>query len=903
MTDFPDRLRASLADRYRIERELGGGGMSRVFVATELALGREVVIKVVSPDAMDSGAAERFAREVQLAARLQHTNIVPVLAAGEADGTAYYTMPYVRGESLRARMARGPVPVDEARALLRDVLRALAHAHAAGIVHRDVKPENVLLSGDGALVADFGIAKAIGLAFGDTIDTGPEATAGGARTALTRVGTSLGTPAYMAPEQVAGDVVDARTDLYAWGLMAWELLAGRHPFADRTTTQALLAAHLAERPAPLLDVLPPEGRRAPGVRELATLVMACIEKAPEARPADARTALTALDATVSGASVHLAPVPQSRRLLVLAGAALAVAAVTAALLRGRDATPTASGAAEGGTQAAPLAPKRVVVATFTNRSGDASLDPVGAMAADWIARGLATTGVVDVGGTAADLASRGVTTDAANGGSPLLALARAANAGLVISGAYYRQGDSVLFQADFTDANAGKLLQSVGPVPALAGAPLQGIEALRKRVVDGLAILLDSTLSSYAAQTVQLPLAEAYREFLQGEALFYRDERTAAAHYRRAAALDPQYAWPSLRLLGLATNRSNEALADSLLDRLRTRRASLTRFEAAYLDVLGCDREWSPAYDRCIEAGQALAQVAPRSQFAQYLAGLMYRWSNRPRSADSVLRRLDPASGELRGRVYFFTHRSAALLDLGDAAGALALADEARRLVGERAVLLQYRVSALVALRRGDEAERVLDDAWTLPSDLGVTVAAIAARTIRFLRLAGDSARAERLGVRVLVRLDARPATESQGPAGRDDRMRVLVALRRWPAVVAITDSMAREGIVALPMSVARGVALALLGRRAEAIAIEARLAADRRPIGSVDQCSTGFRTCRAAARATLRAALGDRAGAMVLIEGENPRWYFDAEATGGVMLDELLRGYPAWERWKASRG
>ena len=202
--------------------------MSRVFVATETSLDRSVVVKVIAPDLLEGMSAERFAREVHLAARLQQANIVPVLAAGDADGLPYYTMPFVRGESLRARMASGaPLSVADAIHILRDVARALAYAHGEGIVHRDIKPENVLLSGGAAVVTDFGIAKAI-----DISRTQDGDSSGGGHVTLTRAGSSLGTPAYMSPEQAAGDPsVDHRADIYAWGLIAWELLAGRHPFA------------------------------------------------------------------------------------------------------------------------------------------------------------------------------------------------------------------------------------------------------------------------------------------------------------------------------------------------------------------------------------------------------------------------------------------------------------------------------------------------------------------------------------------------------------------------------------------------------------------------------------------------------------------------------------------------
>ena len=256
-TSLREQLQATLEGSYTLGRELGGGGMSRVFVAEETTLGRRVVVKVLAPELTEGMSAERFAREVRVAARLQHPNIVPLLAAGERDGLAYYTMPYVEGESLRARLSReGRLSIDVAVSVLRDVARALEYAHEHGVVHRDIKPENILLTHGAASVADFGIAKALHVArtaapsgAGDVETTGPRAT----DETLTRLGSSLGTPAYMAPEQAAGDPdVDARADVYAWGVVAYELLAGAPPFAGRTA-HALVMAHIGEPPPPLGD--------------------------------------------------------------------------------------------------------------------------------------------------------------------------------------------------------------------------------------------------------------------------------------------------------------------------------------------------------------------------------------------------------------------------------------------------------------------------------------------------------------------------------------------------------------------------------------------------------------------------------------------------------------------------
>ena len=276
--DLRDQLQHTLGTSYTLERELGGGGMSRVFVAEDTALGRSVVVKVLPPEMASGVSIERFKREITLAARLQHPHIVPLLSAGETGGLPYFTMPFVEGESLRARLARGEeVPLKAAVHLLREVASALAYAHRKGVIHRDIKPENVLITEQHAMVTDFGVAKAISAATHADAD------------GLTAVGVALGTPAYMAPEQVAGDPgTDHRADIYAFGVIAYELLAGRAPFAGRTA-QALMAAHVLETPEAI------SSRRVGVPAELSALVMRCLEKSPDNRPQSAEDILRRLD--------------------------------------------------------------------------------------------------------------------------------------------------------------------------------------------------------------------------------------------------------------------------------------------------------------------------------------------------------------------------------------------------------------------------------------------------------------------------------------------------------------------------------------------------------------------------------------------------------------------------------
>jgi TolB-like protein len=281
-TDLLADLQSHFGNTYALERELGGGGMSRVFVARDERLDRRVVIKLLPPSVTATISADRFKREIMLAAGLQHPNIVPVLSAGEFGTLPYFVMPFIDGESLRARMMRGPLSVRETVMILKDVVRALAFAHGRGVIHRDIKPDNVLLAAGAAVVTDFGVAKALSASRQQM----------GARTpapTMTGVGTSLGTPAYMAPEQAAADPsTDHRADLYALGIVAYEMLTGAPPFHGRSP-QALLAAQLSEKPAPLTS------RRYDVSGPLSMLIMQCLEKEPAKRPKNATDVLRALD--------------------------------------------------------------------------------------------------------------------------------------------------------------------------------------------------------------------------------------------------------------------------------------------------------------------------------------------------------------------------------------------------------------------------------------------------------------------------------------------------------------------------------------------------------------------------------------------------------------------------------
>jgi tRNA A-37 threonylcarbamoyl transferase component Bud32/tetratricopeptide (TPR) repeat protein/TolB-like protein len=306
MSDSLARLNAALSGRYRVDREIGAGGMATVYLAEDLKHHRQVAVKVLRPDLAANLGAERFLREIEIAAKLQHPHILPLYDSGGAGDVLYYVMPLVEGQSLREKIAKsGALPIEEGIRVIRDVAGALAYSHQHGVVHRDIKPENVLLSSGHALVTDFGVAKAVS----DAASTSE----------LTGTGVTLGTPAYMAPEQATADAsLDHRADIYALGVMSYEMLAGHPPFAGNP--QQIIVAHVTRQPEALSahrPAVPPE---------LESVVMRCLQKNPADRFQDAGEILRALDAmgSTSGAAAGAgASVAAGARVGVAAGSDVA----------------------------------------------------------------------------------------------------------------------------------------------------------------------------------------------------------------------------------------------------------------------------------------------------------------------------------------------------------------------------------------------------------------------------------------------------------------------------------------------------------------------------------------------------------------------------------------------------
>ncbi len=526
MDPLRNNLQATLGDAYTLERELGGGGMSRVFVAHETALGRDVVVKVLAPELAAALSAERFAREIKLAAALQEPHIVPVLSAGlTTDGLPYYTMPFVRGDTLRTRMQTGRIAPHEALGMLRNVALALAYAHERGIVHRDIKPENVLLSSGTAVVTDFGIAKALSAsaspATGNT---------------LTSVGSAIGTPAYMAPEQAVGDPdTDHRADLYAWGVMAYELLGGRHPFAERTTPHALIAAHMSETPRALREI---NGELS---EPFANLVMRCLAKEPNGRPKSAHELLAALDAAgaattsherVSSTDVGTKPAASrsTMRWATLGAALITTLAIGYVVTR------------DSGAEASVTA-QSVAVLPFADLSADGQSSYLGDGVAETLINALSKVPGLTVSARTSSFAMR-------NREDDLQAVAQQLGVTAVLTGSIQRSGDRLRVSARAIRIANDSILWS-----EIFDRPANDIFAVQDEVAQAVTTALQLRFASNSNATQDVggtSNAEAYDAYLLGR--YYWNLRTtngmveATAAFKKAIAADSMFAraWSGL---------------------------------------------------------------------------------------------------------------------------------------------------------------------------------------------------------------------------------------------------------------------------------------------------------------------------------------------------------------------
>jgi TolB-like protein/Tfp pilus assembly protein PilF len=514
--DLRDQLQRTLGTAYSIERELGGG-MSCVFAAEERALGRKVVVKVLPPELSSAISVERFRREITVAARLEHPHIVPLLTAGEAGELLYYTMPFVEGESLRARLAReGALPVREVVRVLREVADALAYAHRHGVVHRDIKPANVLLSDGHARVTDFGVAKALSTAAGAG-RVGP----------VTATGVALGTPSYMAPEQVAADPeTDHRADVYALGVLAYEMLAGRPPFSG-SSPQEVLAAQATRAPEPV-------ARSRPNMSpELGALVMGCLEKHPADRPQSADEVLRQLEALWTDTGAAGGAGRRARRL----GRVAAYVGVPAALLAGFVAFSLLARQPVSPADADPGGSKSIAVLPFMNLSADKENEYFSDGMTEELINALSKVSGLRVAARTSSFAFKGKSADVRE-------IGRRLGVGAVLEGSVRKAGTKLRVTVQLVDASDGYHLWSED-----YDRELSDVFTVQNDIAQAIASALKVRLvGDERAPLVRPPTRDlgAYELFLKGRFAVYQRTEAALAQavrfFEQAVARDSSFA-------------------------------------------------------------------------------------------------------------------------------------------------------------------------------------------------------------------------------------------------------------------------------------------------------------------------------------------------------------------------
>jgi len=630
MRPLAERVQEALGQGYDVTEELPGGGMSRLFVAQDRTLGRLVVVKLLPEDRLPGLSPDRFQREIRVTASLSHANIVGILAAGVMEGIPYYIMPFVEGRSLRNLLDdRGALPIRQAVSILRDVARACAFAHAKGIIHRDIKPGNVLLAGGAAVMTDFGVAKAI--------TSAAERTGSPSDGTITRAGFTIGTPAYMAPEQAAGDSsIDHRADIYSFGVMAFEMLTGRVPFEGKSPRE-LLTMQLTQAPPPI-EQLRPDVPPA-----LAALVRQCLAKDPENRPSSAEQILTALDELPVG-SGSLPTLEAVRRRARRVRGLLAVGIVAALGIIGFQ---LANGRSPLTTRGA-VAPVTLAVLPFVSRSPDSADAYLAEGLTDAIAAALGRDSTLRV-------ASRLSTAEYAERVAPPREIGRSLGVAALLDGSVQRQGTRIRVTVQLVDTRTGAALWS------------ESYDRQSDDLLDVQADIADAIVTAFHRQRGEgasastggesgFKVAEAYDRYLQGRYAFSQRRapmlREAVSHFKAAIALDSTAApaYSGLADAYVLLPVYGDMPVDSALDLALASADKAVRLDSASSEAVasrGVVRmhrwEWRPASADLARA----VELDPRNAAAQQWLGELLLLTGRVKEASQSFRtasELDPKS-------------------------------------------------------------------------------------------------------------------------------------------------------------------------------------------------------------------------------------------------------------------
>jgi tetratricopeptide (TPR) repeat protein len=680
---------------YRIVEQIGAGGMGVVYRAHDERLDRDVAIKVLPEEvAGDPDRLHRFEREAKAVAALSHPNILEIFDFDTEDDVTFAVTELLEGQSLRQHITRLVSGWRSAVTICAAIADGLAAAHKREIIHRDLKPENVFLTIDDQVkILDFGLAKVLHPEAPDGL--GSECPTGSIGT---RAGSVMGTAGYMSPEQVRGEPVDHRTDIFALGCLLHELLCGQRAFPGNSAAE-VTAAILSRQPTPLRQI----GCEVPV--DVQPIVDRCLMKSPAKRFQNASDLSFALRSLItSSGSGDPTPAAVRRRAWRWVGAAagIVIATVVGAVILLGDRT--AEAPAETSTD---LNPNLVAAAAFENRTGKPELDNLGLVAADWLTNVLARIDAIDVVPIGLGVESRAGSTSPQE-------VADTTGADIVVTGAYYLEGDSLRFQANLTDATRGSLLRSLEPSGGPVDQPMAAIEPMASEVAGAVASLFASWDTDFD-QNLRPPGFEAYREYIAGMEFFFVDNQRALEHYRRATELDPDFVAPQLMTLSILRASARFSEARAIVDRLSDQRQRLNPFERFSLEYhiakLDGDNQ------RAVLQMRRCEELAPRSALIKFGLAYNLRACARPREALEVISAIsDPGQWTGTGACSLpFTVLTDTQHVLGFHDGELESARQGVEACGNQVYFQRCRARALIGKGEINLAEEALDDGLKAP--------------------------------------------------------------------------------------------------------------------------------------------------------------------------------------------